>query len=50
MAAYRNLEDELTREYVLSAITKLHAQTEFDENPKVEAVMYDYLVSKHIAV
>jgi AP-4 complex subunit epsilon-1 len=43
VAAYRNLEDELTRCYILSAITKLHASMGFEENEKIEAVMYDYL-------
>ena len=50
VAAYRNLEDELTRCYVLSAITKLHASLGFEENEKIEAVMYDYLQSKYIEV
>jgi hypothetical protein len=49
-AAYRPLEDELTRCYILTAITKLHATLSFAENPKVEAVMYDYLFSKHVDV
>jgi len=43
IAAYRNLEDELTRSYVLSAITKLHTSMEFCDNENVRAVMYDYL-------
>jgi len=42
-AAYRPLEDELTRGYILTAITKLHATMGFDDNPKVEMVMEDYL-------
>ena len=50
VAAYRPLEDELTRCYILSAITKLHASLGFEEIPKVETVMYDYLLSKSIEV
>jgi hypothetical protein len=50
LAAYRTLEDELTREYILNAITKLHAALGFVENNKVEAVMFDYLQSKQIEV
>lgn len=49
-AAYRPLEDELTRGYILIAITKLHSTIGFLENPKVEAVMHDYLSSKHCDV
>jgi len=49
-AAYRPLEDELTRGYILTAITKLHATMGFVENPKVESVMFDYLASKHCDV
>ena len=49
-AAYRPLEDELTRGYILTAITKLHATIGFIENPKVEMVMHDYLCSKHVDV
>jgi hypothetical protein len=49
-AAYRPLEDELTRGYILTAITKLHAATNFEENPKIEMVMEDYLTSKHVDV
>lgn len=41
-AAYRTLEDETTRGYILSAITKLHASMNFCENEKVETVMNDY--------
>lgn len=50
IAAYRNLEEELTRSYVLNAITKLQAAQGFPENIQVEAVMSDYLHSKHIDV
>ena len=49
-AAYRPLEDELTRCYILTAITKLHSTMSFVENPKVEGVMHDYLFSKHVDV
>lgn len=49
-SAYRTLEDELTRGYILTAITKLHSALGFTENPKVEAVMFDYYHSKHIDV
>lgn len=49
-AAYRPLEDELTRGYILTAITKLHLTLGFPENPKVESVMIDYLSSKHCDV
>lgn len=48
--AYRPLEDEITRCYILTAITKLHATMSFVENPKVENVMLDYLQSKHVDV
>lgn len=49
-SAYRTLEDELTRGYILTAITKLHSALGFNENPKVEAVMFDYFHSKHLDV
>ena len=49
-AAYRPLEDEITRCYIMTAITKLHVTMSFIDNPKVEAVMYDYLFSKHTDV
>jgi hypothetical protein len=49
-AAYRPLEDELTRCYILTAITKLHSTMNFVENPKVDCVMHDYLFSKHVDV
>jgi AP-4 complex subunit epsilon-1 len=49
-AAYKPLEDELTRGYILAAITKLHAAMAWAENPAVEAVMQDYSKSKHIDV
>jgi hypothetical protein len=49
-AAYLPLEDELSRGYILTAITKLHAAIDFVENPKIEAVMYDYSYSKHTDV
>jgi len=41
-AAYRNLEDETTRGYILSAITKLHLSSSFEENERVSTVMSDY--------
>jgi len=49
-AAYLPLEDELTRGYILTAITKLHAAIDFIDNTKIDAVMYDYLYSKHVDV
>jgi hypothetical protein len=49
-SAYRTFEDENTRVYILNSITKLHASLGFEENPQVEAVMEDYLQSKHIDV
>ena len=49
-AAYRPLEDELTRGYILTAITKLHSAINFEENHKVDMVMEDYLSSKHVDV
>lgn len=49
-AAYRTFEDELTRGYILSAITKLHASLGFQEDIKVQCVMSDYKTSKHIDV
>lgn len=49
-ASYRNYEDELTRSYILTAITKLYAIQNFSGNPKVEKVMFDYETSKHIEV
>ena len=42
-ASYRPLEDELTRGYILTAITKLQMIMNFEENPKVEMVMEDYI-------
>lgn len=49
--AYRPLEDELTRGYILSGITKLHQSFGFsDSHPQVENVMYDYSKSKHVDV
>jgi hypothetical protein len=48
--AYRPLEDELTRGYILASITKLHSTMGFKENPEIEAVMYDYSKSKHVDV
>lgn len=48
--AYRPLEDELTRGYIISAITKLQMTMGFSHNEQVEAVMYDYSKSKHVDV
>lgn len=48
--AYRPLENELTRGYILSAITKLHSAMNFSENKDIDAVMYDYSKSKHVDV
>ena len=41
-AAYRPLEDELTRSYILTAITKLHASMSFIDHDQINAVMTDY--------
>ena len=49
-AAYRTFEDEITRGYILTAITKLHASMAFTDDKKVENVMNDYSQSKHIDV
>ena len=49
-AAYRPLEDELTRGYILTALIKLHAVMGFNDSPKVENVMFDFLSSKHLDV
>lgn len=49
-AAYRNFEDEVTRGYILTAITKLHASQGYTDDVKVENVMADYAKSKHIDV
>lgn len=49
-AAYKTLEDETTRSYILSAITKLHSSLAFFENEKVEKTMEDYTQSRHIDV
>ena len=48
--AYRPLEDELTRGYILAAITKLHMTMAFQENQQIDDVMYDYSKSKHVDV
>lgn len=50
VAAYRNLEDENTRVYILNSITKLHASMNFPQNFQIEAVMTDFINSKHIDV
>jgi hypothetical protein len=49
-AAYRPLEDEITRGYLLTAITKLHAALGFEKDERVQYVMEDYLQSKHVDV
>lgn len=48
--AYRPLEDELTRGYIISAVTKLHQALGFPENPSVAGLMQDYSKSKHVDV
>ena len=48
--AYRPLEDELTRGYILSAVTKLHQALGFPENASVANLMQDYCKSKHVDV
>jgi hypothetical protein len=49
-AAYGTYEDDITRGYILTAITKLHAAIGFPENPIVEHVMRDYQTSRHLNV
>jgi len=48
--AYRPLEDELTRSYILSAITKLHSTMGFPEQENIKQVMDDFAVSRHVDV
>jgi hypothetical protein len=48
--SYRPLEDELTRSYILSAITKLHSTMNFADNEGVNHVMQDFSLSKHVDV
>jgi hypothetical protein len=50
--AYRPLEDELTRGYILSAVTKLHQSMGFPQEgfECVGVAMYDYSKSKHVDV
>jgi len=48
--AHRTLEDELTRSYILSAITKLHSTMGFADNEEVKAVMDEYANSKYVDV
>jgi hypothetical protein len=49
-AAYMPLENEMTRSYILVALTKMHMAVDFEENLKVEVVMDDYVSSKHVDV
>jgi hypothetical protein len=49
-AAYMPLENEMTRSYILVALTKLHMAIDFEENLKVEVVMEDYITSKNVDV
>jgi hypothetical protein len=48
--AYRPLEDEMTRGYILTAITKLHQAMDFVQNERIDFVMQDYETSKHVDV
>ena len=48
--AYRPLEDELTRSYILSAITKLHSTMGFPEHETIKQVIDDFAVSRHVDV
>jgi AP-4 complex subunit epsilon-1 len=48
--AYRPLEDELTRSYILSAITKLHSTMGFPEQENIKQVMDDFALSRHVDV
>jgi hypothetical protein len=41
-ACYKPLEDELTRGYILTAITKLHSTLDFVDNEKVNNVICDF--------
>jgi len=47
---YRTFEDETTRCWILGGITKLHASQRFDENPRVDAVICDFLESKNVEI
>lgn len=42
LVVYRPLENELTRSYILSAITKLHSTMGFPENEQIKDVMEDF--------
>lgn len=48
--AYRPLEDEMTRGYILTAITKLHCAIDFLDNERIDIVMFDFEQSKHVDV
>ena len=48
--AYRPLEDELTRSYILSAVTKLHSTMGFPEQENIKQVMDDFALSRHVDV
>lgn len=50
LVAYRPLENELTRSYILSAITKLQCTLGFPKNEVIEKLMDDFSNSKHVDV
>lgn len=50
LVAYRPLENELTRSYILSAITKLQCTQGFPKNEVIERLMDDFSNSKHVDV
>jgi len=49
-ASYRTFEDESTRAWVLSAITKIHAGLGFMDNTKVDETLTNYSQSKNVEV
>jgi hypothetical protein len=50
LSAYRNMNDDNTRVYIINSITKLHIALNFIDNQKVAAVMVDFLSSRHVDV
>ncbi len=50
LVAYRPLENELTRSYILSAITKLQCTQGFPKNEIIDKLMNDFSNSKHVDV
>ena len=41
-AAYRNVNEEITRVYIINAIMKIHCALGYVDNPKVEMMLIDY--------